>query len=249
MTAEQIRQGLHNIKTRAATIDQVSLQGEAMVDILLPLLQDRSEGVRWSTIQILSDIGSLRAIGGLVSLLEQSKNASDAAYALTEITGQELGDDAAAWRRWAVKQDGVRDTIGSGMLSDQELIAASTSGLSANVVGSGKAYSVTVSLEDGRSQQIWIDLAKQDAEGNPLVQLITPCGKADAALFESALKLNMTLPHGAIALADLDETLCFAMVSSHLRATVHPEDIAESIMSLAQNGDSLEASISQEDRY
>ena len=249
MNSEQIRQGLHNIRTRSKTLDAVACEGEAVVPELLPLLQDRSEGVRWSVIKILSEIGDIRAVGALIALLEQSKNVTDVTHALRAITGQDFGASPSEWRRWAVENPEVRNTAGANILSDEALIVAATRDLPAVVTGQGHEYGVNVTLPDGRSQQVWIDLAQTDTNNRPLVQLSTPCGTADASQYENALKLNMSIPHGAIALASLDGSLCFAMVNSHLRETVHPEDIAESIMSLATHGDSLEKSISAEDRY
>jgi hypothetical protein len=38
-------------------------------------------------------------------------------------------------------------------------------------------------------------------------------------------------------------------VHSHLRATVHPEDIANSIQTLADYADSLEASLADSDQF
>jgi hypothetical protein len=249
MNSETIRQGLHNIRTRSATLDAVACEGATVIPELLPLLQDRSEGVRWSTITLLSEIGDNRAVGALIALLEQSKNVTDVANALRSITGQDFGASPEAWRRWAVETADIRNVAGANILSDEDLILAATRDLPAVVTGANSEYGANVTLPDGRTQQVWIDLSQQDSSDRPLVQLSTPCGQADEKLYESALKLNMSIPHGAIALAELDGALCFAMANSHLRETVHPEDIAESILSLAKHGDSLEQSLSGEDRY
>jgi hypothetical protein len=245
MNTEQIRQGLRNIKTRSATIDAVAAEGNAMIDNVLPLLQDRNEGVRWCAIKILSEIGDDRAIGPLIALLEQSKNVTDAANALRAITGKDFGDAAGEWRHWATQDTKISGVI----LSDEDLMAAGTKDLPVTVKREGQLYSVDVSLPDGRSQQIWIDFSCKDPDGHSIIQLCTPCGNADPQKYETVLKLNMSIPYGAIAIASLDDTLCFTVVDSYLRDTVHPEDIAESIMSLARNGDSVEKSLSGEDRF
>ena len=249
MGTEQIRRGLRDYRTRAATIDTIAEKGAAMIDDILPLLQDRNEGVRWSTIRILSEIGDNRAIGPLIKLLEQSKSITEAASALRAITGQDFGDAPEEWRRWAMEDAEVRNSAGTGILSDADLIAAAIKDLPVTVTSEGREYSVTVSLPEGRSQQVWIDFARCDANGRPIVQLSTPCGDADERQYETALKLNMSIPYGAIAIAALDDKLCFAMVDSYLRQTVHPEDIAESILSLARHGDSVEKSLSAEDQF
>ncbi len=249
MTTDQIRRGLRNISTRAAMIDAVSTEGEVLVDKILPLLQDRNEGVRWSVIKILSEIGDARAVGALIVLIEQKKNAVAAADTLQSITGEDFGVDAGEWRHWAVENPDIRNIAGGDILSDEDLIAAAIQDLPLTSRGEGKEYCFDVSLPDGRSQQVLVDLASEDPNGRIIVQLSTPCGDADPAQYEDALKLNMSITYGAIAIALLDDTLCFAMVDSYLRATVHPEDVAESIMSLARNGDALEKSLSGEDQF
>lgn len=249
MQTEAIRQGLRNVSTRAATIDAVAVQGADMIEAVLPLLQDRHEGVRWSAIKILAEIGDERAIGPLVALLEQHKNMASVASTLRAITGQNLGDTLEEWRHWLLLDAEARHIDGGSTLSDGALITAATRDLPVTVTETDGNYTIDVALNEGRAQRIWIDFSRKDLNGRPMVQLCTPCGDADPAQYEDALKLNMSIPYGAIALALLDEKLCFAMVDAYLRETVHPQDIAESIMSLARHGDSVENSLSSEDRF
>ena len=241
MNTEQMRHGLRRLDTRAATIDAIVDAGEAATGDVLPLLQDRNESVRWSAIKILSEIGDTQAVAPLIALVEQSKNATDAVNALRAITGQGLGNDPAEWRNWLMQDPLLRSSTGTGLLSDEELVVAATRDLPATVTSEGQEYWVAVSLPNGRSQQVWIDFSRKDPSGRPLVQLCAACGKADPERYEAALKLNMSIPFGAIAIAATDETPCFAIVDSYLRSIVHPEDIAESIMSLAVNGGSIES--------
>lgn len=250
MKTDEIRLGLRNIKTRSGTIDAVVEAGDAVIADVLPLLQDRNEGVRWSAIRILSEVGDARAIGPLVVLLEQGKNATEAVNALRTITGQDFGEDSGGWRQWAMQEPELRNAASLGLLSNEDLMAAATKGLPVTVTGGGQAFAVTVTLPEGRSQQVWIDFSSTDTSGQPIVQLSTPCGDADPEQYEPVLKLNMQLSYGAIALAVLDDALCFAVVDTYLRQTVHPEDIAKSILSLARHGDSIEVSLSRgEDRF
>jgi len=249
MDTETIRKGLRNIETRAATIDAVVEKGRAMVEAITPLLQDRNEAVCWSAIRLLSDIGDDRAIGPLIDLLEQRRSMADAANALRAITGQDLGEDARTWKEWLMQSPEARQAGGHAFLSDEALVTAATRKLTATLSGSGQEFVVTVSLPDGRSQQVQVSFGLKDTSGHPIVQLTTPCGAADPRRYETALKLNMSIPYGAIALASLEDALCFAMVDSYQRATVHPEDLAESILSLAQHGDSVEKMLTGADTF
>lgn len=249
MSTEEIRKGLRNVHTRANTINIVAEEGTKMIDDILPLLQDRHEGVRWSTIRILSEIGDERAIAPLVKLLEQSKNVTDVANALRAITGQKLGDDFAEWRSWLMQDGDIRNNIGGDILSDEELIKTAIKDLPIVMSAGSDGYSLNITLPDGRKQQVWIDFTLKDQNDHLIVQLSTPCGNADPDKYEHVLKLNMSIAYGSIALASLGETLCFAVVDSYLRETVHPEDLAKSIMSLAQHGDSVEKLLSDEDKF
>jgi hypothetical protein len=126
---------------------------------------------------------------------------------------------------------------------------AATRDLRARVDVDGQEYSVDVSLPHGRTQRVWVDFARKDPKDRPIVRLSTLCGAANPAQYEDVLKLNMSIPLGAIGLGLLDDKLCFAAVHSHLRATVHPEDIANSIQTLADYADSLEASLADSDQF
>jgi hypothetical protein len=57
MNSDEIRRGLWSIRTRSSTIDAVAGAGASMIDLLLPILQDRNEGVRWSVVKLLGEIG------------------------------------------------------------------------------------------------------------------------------------------------------------------------------------------------
>jgi len=249
MDIDQLRRGLRNIRTRSATINAALDGGEACVEAAIQLLNDRDEGTRWSAIRILAEIGNARTVAPLIALLDCGKNVTETANALRSITGQDFGEDAEAWRRWAREKPELGASATPDILSEEELLAAATRDLPVTVSGGEQQYAVDVSLSGGRSQQIWVDFSQTDPSGQPLVQLCTPCGDADEKRYEWALKLNMSMPYGAVALALLDETLCFAMVNTHLRATVHPEEIAKSIMTLAREGDNIEKALTDKDRY
>lgn len=249
MDTQAIRQCLYNIKSRAETMDELIGKGGGVCPLIIPLLQDRDEGIRWATIKILAEVGNETAVLPLIHLMEQSKNISEAGRALQAITGQNLGDKPAAWRKWAMQKNAASGNQANGALSDQALIATAIKDLAVTISGEGQEYVVSVPLPNRRNQNIRIDFSCKDTDGHPVVQLTTPCGPAKVEKYEEALKLNLTIAYGAIGLALLDNTLFFALVQTHLRATVHPEDMAKSIMSLARHGDALELALSSKDNY
>lgn len=248
MNTETIRQGLRNIRTRPATINAACTQGAELTEAVLPLLQDRNDGVRWSAIKILSEIGDARAVPALVTLLEQNRNTTDAANALSMITGHELGDSPAEWREWLLQSPEAREGY-TGLLSDRDLVVEAIRDMNAVISGESPHYGVLVSLRDGRTQQIWIDFSRTGTDNTALVQLSTPCGAAVPSQYAEALKLNMLIPFGALAIAELDGVEHLVIVDTYRRATVHPEILADAIQSLAQHGDSVEQSISTDDQF
>lgn len=248
MNTQAIRQNLYAIKTRAETMDALIEQGADSVAAVIPLLHDRDEGIRWAVIRILAEIGDTSALPPLVELLDQSKNVSEVVRALQAISGQDFGDRAADWRAWALRKQGDGESV-PGLLSDPDLMAAAIRNLPATMSGEGREYVVNVTLPDRRTHAVRIDFSLRDTEGQPVVQLTTPCGPAVAAQYEAVLKFNMSLLYGAFGLAMLDDTLYFALIHTHLRSTVHPEDIAKSIMCLATHGDSMEKSLSSKDQF
>ncbi len=246
---DELRRGLRKFQTRATMIEAAIDEGEGCVEVILPLLHDRNESIRWSAIRILSEIGNERAIGPLVGVIERGKNSTAALNALCTISGENFGTDVKAWRKWMLEDPGLRATATDGVLSDESLLAAAMEDLPVTISGEGEEYAATVSLPEGRSQQVWIDFSKKDDDDQAIVQLCTPCGDAETPRYEWALKLNMAIPYGAVALAELDGKQCFAMVDAYLRATVDPEDIAKSVMSLAEQGDAIEKALAHDDRY
>ena len=249
MEQDNLRRGLRNFETRARMIEAAIDEGEGCIETVLPLLHDRSEAVRWSAIRILTEVGNERAIGPLVGVLERGKNTVDTHNALCTISGEDFGNDVKAWRQWLLADPDLRASATDGVLSNAALVTAAIEGLPVTASGEGDAYALTVTLPEGRTQQVWVDFSKRDNDDHPMVQLCTPCGDAEAPRYEWALKLNMAIPYGAIALAELDGKQCFAMIDNHLRATCDPEDLATSLMCLAEQGDAIEKALAHEDRY
>jgi hypothetical protein len=243
---DQLRTRLRGFRSRGAAIGQAMAGGDEAVDAAVELLNDRNDGVRWSAIRILSEIGDARAIDPLVSLLERARNTTDVANALRVITGKDLGDDAIQWRAW---QAGHGSEAHAGDLSNSELTAAVTLDLPVTLTPEGGHYVAKMALDDGRSQTIWVDFSAADQDGEPILQLSTACGPASSNYYEWALELNMTIPFGAIGIAKLGDENCFALVDSYSRSTVDPQDIAKSLTTLARRGDAIENSLSEEDRH
>ena len=243
---DQLRTRLRGFRSRGEAIGQAIAGGDGAIDAAVALLNDRNDGVRWSAIRILSEIGDARAVDSLVALLERGRNTTDVANALRAITGEDLGDDPIQWRSW---QAGHGSKAHTGDLSNSQLMEVATRDLPISLTPEGEHFIAKMALDDGRSQTIWVDFSATDQEGEPIVQLSTACGPASSDHYEWALELNMTIPFGAIGIARVGEDRCFALVDSYSRSTIDPQDIAKSLTTLARRGDSIEKSLSDEDRH
>ncbi len=227
-------------------MDQLVEQGKEAVPVVVPLLQDRDEGVRWAAIKVLSEIGGEAAILPLLDQLDQGRNVADVVSALKMLTGQDFGSRGMAWREWLLQ---AKAGAGTAAGSNHDLVRRAVRDLPATVSEDGQEFVVTLNLPGRRTQSIRVDFSARDADGHFMVQLTTPCGAAKPEHYESVLKLNMSLAYGAVALALVEDTLCFALVATHCRATLQPDALAKSLVSLAQHGDALEKRLGQPDTY
>jgi len=242
-----LRARLDDFRARKEAIDEAVLAGPDGVDAAVALLDDRKEAVRWSASRMLTEAGDMRAVGPLLDLMERDTSRTDAANALRAITGANLGDDPAAWREWAEANTEVKAKSERAEMSDEDLVAAATRDLDADVATRKGRYVVTVRLPEGRHQSVYIVFGSKDTEGQPIVWLYTPCCDASPDKYEWALMQNLRMPHGAIGLATIEGKKSFVMSNTHLRATVDPEDIAKSLLVLAGKGDEVEKLLSGQD--
>ena len=249
MNAETLRLELRNFHARSETIERAVGEGEAAVEAALALLNDRHEGVRWSAIRILAEIGDTRAVAPLIALIEKDCSAVDAANALRALTGKDFGEQASAWRQWLAASSGVAADSSAGELTDAGLVAEAVRDLPVAVESQDETITADVTLDGGRTQRVWLEFCRCDPWDERVVRLSTACGAAGPERHEWALKLNMSIPYGAIGLADLGDTRCFVLVNVHRRETVTPADLAKSLMALAIHGDMIEKALSDEDRY
>ena len=247
MTLNTLRSQLADFRVRSAAIDQTIAEGEDGIDAAIQILNDRKESVRWSAIRILTEIGDDRAVEPLIQLIERGKSCTDAANALRNITGQDLGEDGLAWRAWASRKKGVGVSAERKELSDDALIELATHDMDAEVTKQKGRYIVTVSLPEGRKQIVYVAFSQKDTEGDPIVWLYTSCCEATPDKYEWVLKQNLSLPHGAIGIARIRGVDCFVMSNTHLRKTVDAEDLARSLLTLASRGDAIEKLLSGRD--
>ena len=103
----------------------------------------------------------------------------------------------------------------------------------------GDRYEIVVELPEGRRQTLYLEPSEHTGS-EKLLLIYSVCCPADSEYYEEALRLNSLVPHGALALRELDGRTYFVMVDTYPRATVDPEEIRRSVLEVALRADDVE---------
>ena len=71
----------------------------------------------------------------------------------------------------------------------------------------------------------------------------------DEFAIEEALKLNSEIPHGAVAIREIDGESKFVMIDTYPRGTVDVEEIRRSVLEVAHRADAIEKLLTGLDRH
>lgn len=112
----------------------------------------------------------------------------------------------------------------------------------------GDTFEVLVTLPDGRTQKVVVELAHPSASME-LVRIYSICGLAVAHEYERALLLNAVIPHGALAVEEINGERYFVAVDTYPRCTCDPQEVRESVLTIAANADHLESQLHGNDRF
>lgn len=118
----------------------------------------------------------------------------------------------------------------------------------ASVTGEGVRYNVQILLPRGRKQEVRVELLKQGGSER-LVQIYSVCCPAQQNQFEYVLRLNAEIPHGGLAIKEIAGLPMFVMMDTYPWATVDPEEIRRSALSVASRADGLEMRLTGRDHF
>jgi len=243
---EALVNDLANYATRSRARTRLILAGQAAVPALARALQSPIEGMAWAAAKTLGDIGGDEATESLLNALGNTAVKDAALDALRRITGRDLGDNADAWRQ-ALAAGAVKGATSERGSSDEEFARALTNERISVEKGSS-GYTFTVQLSGGRRQKVDMMLSLKDADGSPLVAFYTECGPATQDRYEWALKTNLKVPFGSIALRDTADGPKFVMVDAYLREGATTRQLARALDMLARRADSIEQTITGADK-
>ena len=225
--------------------------GEVAAEALLGALDSRSEGVRWAAMRCLGEIGSTDAVEALLAALQRPTDRQATCWALARITGQDFGEDAKAWLAWAGKEEEEPETTEESAaaapgMDNETLLREAVRGLTATVEGAGKTRKIEMELEGGRRQVVRV-VFTVDSEKSPVVLVYSECAPADPGHYEFALRTNLTLAYGALAIRKVEGEDRLVMFNSLLREGLTPLALKKSIVTIADKADRVERKLTGKD--
>lgn len=115
-------------------------------------------------------------------------------------------------------------------------------------IGSRDEFQVEVTLPSGRRQTVHIVESMTDPSDRT-VRLSSLCCPVVPAYFQSALRLNSQIQHGAICLAEHDGREYFEIINNYPRATIDAEELRRSILEISLHADEVERELTGQDHY
>jgi hypothetical protein len=245
--SEEIRgliEALKDYRTRSAAAGRLVGMGREAVEPLLNALEHEShEGARWAIVNCLGELRSAQAVPALARCLSERDYQSVAHDALVKIVGRDLGPLPADWLRWAeqralVTGHSLRSTLepgGAPDVEDEKLVELALEGTVAtwHEAEPGR-YAVELPLAGGPPQKMSVVFGSTDHEGAPIAIVYSDCGPASPEDYEVALRRNLRMPYGAIALRDVGGQPCFVMFNTILRAALTPLELRKSILAIGE---------------
>jgi serine/threonine-protein kinase len=131
----------------------------------------------------------------------------------------------------------------------RSIVEEAVEGLDAAVAPVDDRLAVLVDLPNGRRQTVYVEEAMSEPWSTTIVRVYSICGPADESYFRHALVLNAQIPHGSLAIEDIDGTSHFVMLQSYLRATCDPPELRHGIEDISRWADDVERALTGDDRY
>lgn len=109
-------------------------------------------------------------------------------------------------------------------------------------------YVVEVDLKDGRRQNVFI-MPHTLRDGAELIRVFTRCGAPTEQSLEWALRANMKLSQGALAIDKKGDDKEFVLINCFLATETTPVEIKDAVKRIAFYGDWVETKLSDLDEF
>ncbi len=243
MNAEEVEAlvgQLRDFRMRKEAGRRLIAMGPAAVGPLVEALErDGYESARWTILNCLGELDADDAVPVVARYLEMSDFQSVAHDALVRITGHDLGVVREDWLRWLAEHG--KAPAAQGELPDERLVELALEGAGAEWRARGQGrYLLDLPVAEGRRRQVTVLFGVTDHEGSPVVVVFSTCGEARPEHYETALRNNLRMPYGAVALRDVDGRPHFVMFNTVLRQGLSPTELRKSIMTVGERGERTE---------
>ena len=250
-TVQELIDRLKDFRTRSAAKNALLEKAEQAVTPLITAVRSPNASVRWAAVSILGELRAREAVPELVEALRDEDVHSAAVEALQRITDEEFGDDYDAWKRWLGMESGEAGPAApaeGGIAQDDDLVKQAVYNTDVSAEQTSSGYVLRVPFSD-RHQDVTLNLHAKDSDGVALVVVYTRCGPSKAKHYEWALRQNVRMSAGAIAVADVGGKPEFVIVDVLVRSAVTPRLLIESVQRVARKGDQLEAALTKGDEF
>lgn len=109
-------------------------------------------------------------------------------------------------------------------------------------------YRIAVDIPDGRRQTVILQPTSH-AIADRLLTITSVCSPAMPHYFETALRLNSEILHGALGIREIDGQPMFVMIDNYPRATVDAEEIRRTVIEVAFRADAVERLLTNSDLH
>jgi len=110
------------------------------------------------------------------------------------------------------------------------------------------SYRLHHNLPDGRSQTVFLETSDHSVP-EKLLLIYSTCCPAKESFYEEVLRLNSEVPHGGIAIREIDGKSMFVMIDTFPRSTVGAEEIRRSVLEVAFQADTIEKRLTGLDKH
>lgn len=100
-------------------------------------------------------------------------------------------------------------------------------------------YELQLTLANGRLQRVYVQPSDHSV-AERLLLISSVCCDAEPDYYEPALKLNGEMPHGGLAIREIDGVKKFVVIDTYPRSTVDAEEIRRSVLEVASQADAVE---------
>lgn len=110
-----------------------------------------------------------------------------------------------------------------------------------------EGFELTVPQPGDRKQKVYITTDRRDSDGEDIYQIFTICTESDARLFEFALRANLEIDYGALAIKEIFGTDYLVLVNTQLVKSAQAVELEKSVLTLAEIGDDIEQIVTGKD--